>query len=59
MLVFTEVAENETVTIYTANVIIVKQAIGTDNSCSISLGNLTIGTYIATFNNTTFKFLKK
>ena len=56
---FTEVAENETVTIYTANVIIVKQAIGTDNSCSISLGNLTIGTYIATFNNTTFKFLKK
>lgn len=59
ILVVTGVAEDETISIYTTNGILVKQAAGKDGCCSISLNSLSSGTYIVTFNNTTFKFLKK
>ena len=45
--------------IYNANGMVVKRATSVDGGCSISLDGLAAGTYIVTFNNTTFKFLKK
>ena len=47
------------IVIYNANGMVVKQATYVDGGCSISLDGLATGTYIVTFNNTTFKFLKK
>ena len=47
------------IVIYNANGMVVKQATSVDGGCSISLDGLATGTYIVTFNNTTFKFLKK
>ena len=47
------------IVIYNANGMVVKRATSVDGSCSISLDGLATGTYIVTFNNTTFKFLKK
>ena len=47
------------IVIYNANGMVVKRATSVDGGCSISLGGLAAGTYIVTFNNTTFKFLKK
>ena len=47
------------IVIYNANGMVVKQATSVDGGCSISLDGLAAGTYIVTFNNTTFKFLKK
>ena len=47
------------IVIYNANGMVVKRATSVDGGCSISLDGLAVGTYIVTFNNTTFKFLKK
>ena len=47
------------IVIYNANGMVVKRATSVDGGCSISLDGLAAGTYIVTFNNTTFKFLKK
>ncbi len=47
------------IVIYNANGMVVKQATAVDSSCSVSLDGLAAGTYIVTFNSTTFKFLKK
>ena len=47
------------IVIYNANGMVVKRATSVDGGCSISLDGLATGTYIVTFNNTTFKFLKK
>ena len=47
------------IVIYNANGMVVKQATSVDGGCSISLDGLAAGTYIVTFNNTTFKFLKR
>ena len=47
------------IVIYNANGTVVKRATSVDGGCSISLDGLATGTYIVTFNNTTFKFLKK
>ena len=47
------------IVIYNANGMVVKQAAAVDGNCTISLDGLATGAYIVTFNNTTFKFLKK
>ena len=47
------------IVIYNANGMVVKRATSVDGGCSISLDGFAVGTYIVTFNNTTFKFLKK
>ena len=47
------------IVIYNANGMVVKRATPVDGGCSISLDGLAAGTYIVTFNNTTFKFLKR
>jgi hypothetical protein len=47
------------IVIYNANGMVVKRATSVDGGCSISLDGLATGAYIVTFNNTTFKFLKK
>ena len=47
------------IVIYNANGMVVKRATSVDGGCSISLDGLAVGTYIVTFNNTTFKFLKR
>lgn len=47
------------IVIYNANGMVVKRATSVDGGCSISLDGLAAGTYIVTFNNTTFKFLKR
>jgi hypothetical protein len=47
------------IVIYNANGMVVKRATSVDGGCSISLDGLAAGIYIVTFNNTTFKFLKR
>ena len=47
------------IVIYNANGMVVKQAAAVDGNCTISLDGLATGAYIVTFNNTTFKFLKR
>ena len=47
------------IVIYNANGMVVKQAAAVDGNCTISLDGLAVGTYMVTFNNTTFKFVKK
>ena len=47
------------IVIYNANGMVVKRATSVDGGCSISLDGLATGAYIVTFNNTTFKFLKR
>ena len=58
-LVISEAPENTTVTIYTVGGKLVKLATAIDGNCSISLNELAVGPYVVSFNNTTFKFLKK
>lgn len=53
------VAPNTTITFYTVSGVVVKHAVATDGHCTITLNDLPAGLYIVTYNNTTFKFLKK
>ena len=59
VLVVSGVAENMPVTVYSSAGVVVKQTVVIDGSCSISLDDLATGLYIVTFNNMTFKFLKR
>ena len=59
VLVVSGVAENMPVTVYSSAGVVVKQTVAIDGSCSISLDDLAAGLYIVTFNNLTFKFLKR
>ena len=58
-LLLNGVDEGTTIVIYNANGMIVKQTVAVDGNCTISLDSLATGAYIVTFNNTTFKFLKR
>ena len=58
-LLLNGVDEGTVIVIYNANGMVVKQAATVDGNCSVSLDGLATGTYIVTFNNTTFKFLKR
>ena len=58
-LVISGVPENTMVAIYTAGGALVKLATVIDCNCSVSLNELAAGLYMVSFNNTTFKFLKK
>ena len=51
--------EGTEIVIYNINGMVVKQASAVDGNCSVSLDGLATGAYIVTFNNTTFKFLKR
>lgn len=53
------VAPNTAITLYAVNGVVVKHAVATAGHCTITLNDLTAGLYIVTYNNTTFKFLKK
>lgn len=59
MLVVSGVEDNAAVTVYSSAGVVVKQSTAVDGSCSISLDDLATGLYIVTFNNNTFKFLKR
>lgn len=58
-LIVSGVSNDVVVTIYNSNGMFVKKAVAIDGVCSISLNNLATGPYIVTFDNTSFKFLKK
>lgn len=58
-LLLNGVDEGTLIVIYNANGMVVKQAAAVDGNCSVSLDGLATGVYIVTFNNTTFKFLKR
>lgn len=58
-LLLSGVNDGTAVVIYNANGMVVKQAAAVDGNCTISLDGLATGTYIVTFKNTTFKFLKR
>ena len=53
------VAPNTKITLCTTNGVVVKHAVATDGNCTIPLNSLSTGLYIVTYNNTTFRFLKK
>ena len=59
VLVVSGVADDMAVTVYSSGGVVVKQSTAIDGSCSISLDDLATGLYIVTFNNMTFKFLKR
>ena len=58
-LLLSDVNDGTAIVIYNANGMVVKQASAVNGNCTISLDGLATGTYIVTFNNTTFKFLKR
>ena len=58
-LLLSDVNDGTAIVIYNANGMVVKQESAVDGNCTISLDGLATGTYIVTFNNTTFKFLKR
>ena len=58
-LLLSGVNDGTAIVIYNANGMVVKQAAAVDGNCSVSLDGLATGAYIVTFNNTTFKFLKR
>ena len=58
-LLLSGVDEGTVIVIYNINGMVVKQAAAVDGNCSVSLDGLATGAYIVTFNNTTFKFLKR
>ena len=59
ILFISDVPENTIITIYTIGGTLAAMATAIDGNCSISLDELATGPYIVSFNNTTFKFLKK
>lgn len=58
-LIVCGVADDTAVTICNVNGVVVKQAIGVADSCTVSLNDIVSGFYLVKFNNTTFKFFKK
>ena len=59
ILVISDVPENTVIKIYTVSGVLAKSLTVIDGNCSVSLDELITGTYVVSFNNTTFKFLKK
>lgn len=58
-IVISGVAVGTAVGIYDSNGMLMKHTAITSDAFSISVNDLSTGIYIVTFNNTTFKFLKK
>ena len=58
-LVISGVKDNTAITLYNVNGVVVKQSAVDGDICTIPLNGLSAGLYIVTYNNTTFKFLKK
>ena len=59
VLVVSDVPENTQITIYAMDGRLVKMITAIGGNCSISLNELSAGLYLVSFNNTTFKFMKK
>ena len=58
-LVISGVKDNTAITLYNVSGVVVKQSAVDGDICTIPLNDLSAGLYIVTYNNTTFKFLKK
>ena len=58
-LMLNGVDEGTVIVIYNTSGLPVKHAVAVGGNCTVSLDDIASGLYIVTFNNTTFKFLKK
>lgn len=59
ILVICDLPENTVIKIYTVGGVLAKSATVNAGNCSVSLDDLVAGLYVVSYNNTTFKFLKK
>ena len=58
-LVINGVKDGTAITLYNVSGVVVRQSTAIAGICTIPFDDLPVGLYIVTYNNTTFKFLKK
>ena len=58
-LMLSDIDDGTAIVIYNTSGLPVKHAVAVGGNCTVSLDDIASGLYIVTFNNTTFKFLKK
>ena len=58
-LMLSGIDDGTAIVIYNTSGLPVKHAVAVGGNCTVSLDDIASGLYIVTFNNTTFKFLKK
>ena len=58
-LMLSDIDDGTAIVIYNTSGLPVKHTVAVGGNCTVSLDDIASGLYIVTFNNTTFKFLKK